>query len=96
MKVIFSGITSLTNNRGDYLYHNLFGKLEYENQYGMLKTDYTMLKPGLLHKANGGYLVLQVKDLLTINCFGIFEVLHNGQPISFKRTKAKERSFFTL
>ena len=48
----------------NYQYHNLFGKLEYENQFGMLKTDYTMLKPGLLHKANGGYIILQANDLL--------------------------------
>ena len=49
----------------NYQYHNLFGKLEYENQYGMLKTDYTMLQPGLLHKANGGYIILQASDLLS-------------------------------
>lgn len=49
----------------NYMYHNLFGKLEYENQYGMLKTDFTMLKPGLLHKANGGYIILQAQDLLS-------------------------------
>ena len=49
----------------NYAYHNLFGKLEYENQFGMLKTDYTMLKPGLLHKANGGYILLQAKDLIS-------------------------------
>ncbi len=49
----------------NYTYHNMFGKLEYENQYGMLKTDYTMLKPGLLHKANGGYIMLQAQDLLS-------------------------------
>lgn len=48
----------------NYSYHNLFGKLEYENYYGALKTDYTMLQPGLLHKANGGYIILQAKDLL--------------------------------
>ena len=48
----------------NYQYHNLFGKLEYENVYGMLKTDYTMLQPGLLHKANGGYIILQASDLL--------------------------------
>ena len=46
-------------------YYNIFGKLEYENQYGALKTDYTMLKPGLLHKANGGYIIFQAKDLLS-------------------------------
>ena len=49
----------------NYSYQNLFGKLEYENQYGMLRTDYTMLKSGTLHKANGGYIILQAQDLLT-------------------------------
>lgn len=49
----------------NYSYQNLFGRLEYENQYGMLRTDYTMLKSGTLHKANGGYLILQAQDLLT-------------------------------
>ena len=48
----------------NYTYHNIFGKLEYENYYGALKTDFTMLKPGLLHKANGGYIIFQAKDLL--------------------------------
>ena len=48
----------------NYSYHNIFGKLEYENYYGSLKTDYTMLKPGLLHKANGGYIIFQVHDLI--------------------------------
>jgi len=46
-------------------YTNLFGKLEYENYYGALRTDYTMLKPGLLHTANGGYIIFQAKDLLS-------------------------------
>ena len=49
----------------NYSYHNIFGKLEYENYYGALKTDYTMLKPGLLHEANGGYIVFQANDLLS-------------------------------
>ena len=46
-------------------FYNLFGKLEYENTFGVLKTDFTLIKPGLIHKANGGYIVLQVRDLLT-------------------------------
>ena len=49
----------------NYSYHNIFGKLEYENYYGSLKTDFTMLKPGLLHKANGGYIIFQANDLLS-------------------------------
>ena len=49
----------------NYSYQNIFGKLEYENYYGTLKTDFTMLKAGLLHKANGGYILFQARDLLT-------------------------------
>ena len=45
-------------------YYNLVGKVEYENEYGAMNTDYTMIKPGLLHQANGGYLILQVDDVL--------------------------------
>lgn len=48
----------------NYSYHTIFGKLEYENYYGSLKTDYTMLKPGLLHQANGGYILFQANDLI--------------------------------
>lgn len=49
----------------NYAYHNIFGRLEYENYYGSLKTDYTMLKPGLLHYANGGYIIFQADDLIS-------------------------------
>ena len=49
----------------NYSYSNIFGALEYENYYGALKTDFTMLKPGLLHHANGGYIIFQAKDLLS-------------------------------
>ena len=49
----------------NYSYPNVFGKLEYENYYGSLKTDYTMLKPGLLHIANGGYIIFQAADLVS-------------------------------
>ncbi len=48
----------------NYSYHNIFGSLEYENYYGSLKTDHTMLKPGLMQRANGGYIIFQAKDLL--------------------------------
>ena len=48
----------------NYSFTNLFGRLEYENHYGILKTDYMMLRPGLLHRANGGYIMFQVRDLL--------------------------------
>lgn len=45
-------------------YENLFGRIEREAEFGALTTDFTMLKGGVLHRANGGYLVLQVEHLL--------------------------------
>ncbi len=44
---------------------NLLGETEYDSEYGNLSTDYMKIKPGLLHKANGGYLILQEEDVLT-------------------------------
>lgn len=44
-------------------YFNLCGEIEYENEFGNLTTDFTKIKAGLLHKANGGYLILQASDI---------------------------------
>ena len=44
--------------------HNLTGEVEYQTQMGALVTDFTMIKPGALHKANGGYLILDALALL--------------------------------
>jgi lon-related putative ATP-dependent protease len=46
-------------------YYNLFGRIDYKARVGTFTTDLTMIKPGAVHRANGGYLVLQVRDLLT-------------------------------
>jgi lon-related putative ATP-dependent protease len=45
-------------------FYNLLGKLEYENEFGTMTTDFTLIKAGLFHLANGGYLILQAKDVL--------------------------------
>ena len=45
-------------------YPNLFGTIERQAWFGALFTDHTMIKPGSLHKANGGYLVMKALDLL--------------------------------
>ncbi len=45
-------------------YYNLIGKAEYRAEFGALVTDFTMIKPGALHRANGGYLILQARDVL--------------------------------
>jgi lon-related putative ATP-dependent protease len=46
-------------------YMNLFGRVENEAQFGALVTDFTMIRGGSLHRANGGYLILPVLELLT-------------------------------
>jgi lon-related putative ATP-dependent protease len=45
-------------------YFNLMGRMEYKFQYGVATTDFAMVKAGSLHKANGGYIVINVLDLL--------------------------------
>lgn len=43
---------------------NLFGRVEYSNEQGALITNFQRLSPGALHKANGGYLVLDAEKVL--------------------------------
>jgi len=45
-------------------YNNLFGRIEKEAQFGALITDFTMIRGGSLHRANGGYLVLPAEEVL--------------------------------
>ena len=45
-------------------YNNLFGKVEHESYLGTLHTNFTLIRGGALHRANGGYLVLPIKELL--------------------------------
>jgi lon-related putative ATP-dependent protease len=45
-------------------YQNLFGTTEKEAQFGALVTDFTMIRGGSLHKANSGYLIIPVEELL--------------------------------
>ncbi len=45
-------------------YYNLFGRIEHKIQYGLAVTDFSMIKAGSLHKANGGYIVINALDLL--------------------------------
>ncbi|MDB2330742.1 AAA family ATPase [Alteromonas sp.] len=45
-------------------YQNLFGKIEYTNIHGSVFTNYRMIRPGALHRANGGYLLLDVDQLI--------------------------------
>jgi predicted ATP-dependent protease len=44
---------------------NLIGRIEHQTREGALVTDFTMIRPGALHRANGGFLILDARDLLT-------------------------------
>lgn len=46
-------------------YYNLVGMTEYKNEMGFLTTNFMDIKPGALHKANGGFLILNVRELFS-------------------------------
>ena len=45
-------------------FNNLIGRLEKEAQFGALTSDFTMIRPGSIHRANGGYLVIRIEDII--------------------------------
>ena len=45
-------------------YHNLVGRIEYDSFMGSISTDFTLIKPGAIHQANGGYLIIDAEKLL--------------------------------
>ncbi len=45
-------------------FQNLIGRVEYVQHMGALVTDFSLIKPGCLHKANGGYLILDAREVL--------------------------------
>jgi len=55
-------------------YANLAGRIEHHAHFGTLVTDFTLIRPGALHRANGGYLVLDARRLL-------------GQPLAWEYLK---------
>ena len=46
-------------------YDNLFGRIEYNTDQGALYTSYRQLRPGALHRANGGFLILEAEKMLS-------------------------------
>jgi predicted ATP-dependent protease len=44
---------------------SLIGRIEHIAQYGALSTNFTLIQPGALHRANGGYLILDARKILT-------------------------------
>jgi lon-related putative ATP-dependent protease len=59
---------------------NLLGKFENESRFGALTTDFTLIKGGSLHRANGGYLILGAIELLKsqLSYDGLKRVLQSG------------------
>ncbi len=51
-------------NEDNPTYSNLIGRVEHVAQLGALVTDFTLIKPGALHRANGGYLLLDARKVL--------------------------------
>lgn len=45
-------------------HYNLLGKIEYESNMGVATTDFTKIKAGSLHQANGGYIIINMTDLM--------------------------------
>lgn len=45
-------------------YDNLLGRVEKESQLGTLSTDFTLIRGGSLHRANGGFLIMRAEQLL--------------------------------
>lgn len=47
------------------IHRNLIGCFEHVAQMGALVTNFTLIKAGALHRANGGYLILEIEKLLS-------------------------------
>jgi lon-related putative ATP-dependent protease len=62
-------------------YQNLIGRVEHRAQMGALLTDFNLIKPGALHRANGGYLMLDAQKVLQqpYAWEGLKRALHAGQ-----------------
>ncbi len=60
---------------------NLLGSIEREAEMGALYTDFTLIKAGAIHMANGGFLILNIEDLLTNpnSWEGLLRALRSGQ-----------------
>ncbi|MBU1535645.1 AAA family ATPase [Myxococcota bacterium] len=62
-------------------YSNLMGYLEYDEHHGALSTNHAQIRPGALHRANGGYLLLQANDILSnpASWFGLKKALRHRE-----------------
>lgn len=83
-----TGAPVITENNPTY--PNLFGRIEKEAQFGILSTDFTMIRSGSLHRANGGYLVIPTEELLR-NMFSYDSLKRDLQNQAITIEEAAER-----
>ena len=69
---------------------NLLGRIEYVGQFGTVVTDHTMIRPGSLALASGGYLMLRMRDLLQDPAAyeGLKRALSSGELMPESRAQA--------
>ncbi|MDA1061943.1 MAG: AAA family ATPase [Chloroflexi bacterium] len=74
-----AGAPVITESNPTYV--NLLGRIEYVGQFGTAVTDHTMVRPGTLGLASGGFLVLRMRDLLqnVATYDGLKRALHAGE-----------------
>jgi lon-related putative ATP-dependent protease len=62
-------------------YDNVLGRIEKESQLGTLTTDFTLIRGGSLHKADGGFLIIRAEQLLRdLNVYeGLKRALKSGE-----------------
>jgi lon-related putative ATP-dependent protease len=62
-------------------YNHLLGRVEKEARFGALRTDFTMIRAGSLHRANGGFLVVYIEDVLRnlLSWDGLKRALRSGE-----------------
>ena len=61
-------------------FYNLLGRIEYQGRLGSVATDHTLIKPGSLAQANGGFILIRLRDLLTqpVSLDGLKRALISG------------------
>ncbi|APE29506.1 ATP-dependent protease [Halomonas aestuarii] len=72
-------------------HQHLVGRIEHHVQNGTLLTDFLLIRPGALHRANGGYLVLDVRGVLTQP--GAWETLKRVLRAGEIRTESLEQAY---
>jgi lon-related putative ATP-dependent protease len=68
---------------GNPTYDNVLGRIEKESQLGTLTTDFTLIRGGSIHRANGGFLIIRAEQLLRdLNVYeGLKRALKAGEVV---------------